>query len=233
MKKYYLFLALLGLFLGYSAKYNFWFEDARNVFFPITKETIKQSAQAKLSQKLEKGDSEVTPSPKTMLEATVKPQAQQSSPVNLDTLSRKDLFHALYNAEVLTDRNQHKFYFEKIKSRLMQKYPKSTGIKHVNEYEIEVVNRLGILRALAKYWQPANQSTINPNELKKFFHSVALKTSEPLMIRRQAYKNWLSFGNTVTAQDKKRFIASNDSKLLHLISISDETLIQSLMQESN
>ena len=52
------------------------------------------------------------------------------------------------------------------------------------------------------------------------------------MVRRQAFKNWLTFGNTVTQNEKSQLLASADSKLLHLISLSDENLIQSLTESA-
>lgn len=41
MKKYYVALTILATLIGYLAKTNYWFEDERDIYFPITKEQLK------------------------------------------------------------------------------------------------------------------------------------------------------------------------------------------------
>lgn len=41
MKKYYVILAVLAILAGYVAKTNHWFEDERDIYFPISKEQLK------------------------------------------------------------------------------------------------------------------------------------------------------------------------------------------------
>ncbi|MGZ3691271.1 MAG: hypothetical protein ACXVAX_07195, partial [Pseudobdellovibrio sp.] len=45
MKKRYIVLTVVGLILGYIAKTDYWFEDEREVYFPITKEQIRSYAK--------------------------------------------------------------------------------------------------------------------------------------------------------------------------------------------
>lgn len=41
MKKNYVLLMILAILLGYLAKINYWFEDERDIYFPISKEQLK------------------------------------------------------------------------------------------------------------------------------------------------------------------------------------------------
>jgi len=41
MKKNYVLLMILAILLGYIAKTNYWFEDERDIYFPISKEQLK------------------------------------------------------------------------------------------------------------------------------------------------------------------------------------------------
>ena len=50
MKKYYLLLAGLAILLGYIVKTNYWFEDERDIYFPITKEQLKLKKQVAADQ---------------------------------------------------------------------------------------------------------------------------------------------------------------------------------------
>ncbi len=226
MKKYYIILAVLGLFIGYFSKMNFWFEDAREVFFPISKAQLKAKKNAvavtwkSASEDASPADS--TPSPSTSL-----PQ-----PVDLEKLSQYELFHQLYNARILQEATNHEFYFEKIKARLTSKYPIAVKTEHKSNYEKEVADRLGLLRAMSHFWPSPKEVHYDHKTIKQFFYEVANNKDENLMVRRQAYRNWLSFGNSVSRNDKGRFIASNDDRLLHLVSLSDENLIETLTESA-
>ncbi len=66
MKKYYISLLgvlsiLLGYFAGYLAVTNHWFEDERDVYFPITKEQLKE--QLKVKKVNEKMATDFKPNP--------------------------------------------------------------------------------------------------------------------------------------------------------------------------
>lgn len=225
MKKYYIIIGLAGLLFGYFAKYDFWFEDARDTFFPITKETIKQSVQNK-TDTTDSNTDKPTEQPTTAAE-----KKANSEPVNLDILAGNALFKELYNNKALTEKNNQSVYFEKIKKRLTSPYPAFKDVEFGSEYESEVTNRLGILRAMSHFWSKPSLVSVNPDKMKKFFYQIADNKNENLMVRRQAYKNWLYFGKSVSAEEKKRFIAGADSEMLHLISVSDDELISSLTKE--
>jgi|GEM_PF-4723240 len=50
MKKYYFILATLAILFGYFAKTNNWFDDERDLYFPITKEQLKVKKQIATDQ---------------------------------------------------------------------------------------------------------------------------------------------------------------------------------------
>ncbi|MBY0554506.1 hypothetical protein K2P97_08255 [bacterium] len=228
MKKYYVGFAIVGLFVGYFAKVNYWFEDEKDVFFPISKEQLraqknKSAANAQASSNSD--NTEVGSAPTTV--GTPAP-----TPVALERLSQYELFNELYNSKVLTEKNNHNAYFEKIKSRLTSPYPFGPATEHKSDYEKEVANRLGLLKAMASFWPTPKQVSYDQKEIKKFFFNVASNKKENLMVRRQAYKNWLSFGDSVASAEKSKFLAVNDSELLHLISMSDDALAESLTESA-
>lgn len=226
MKKYYFFFGILGLLVGYFSKSDFWFEDGRETFFPISKEQLKKKKAAE-----SKPDTTAAPVDKSG--APVSAESIRPQPVvNLESLSQSELFHELYNSKVLSARINQSIYFEKIKSRLTSRYPPAEVSDHRTAYEKEVSNRMGILKAMSQFWPSPREVVLNQLDLKKFFFEIASNKSENLMVRRQAYKNWLSFGNTISSVEKSRLLASADSKLTHLISLSDETLIQALTERA-
>ena len=226
MKKYYIILAVLGLFIGYFSKMNFWFEDAREVFFPISKAQLKTKKIA-VAVTGKSPSEDASPA-----DSTPTPTASLPSPVDLEKLSQYELFHQLYNARVLQQTSNHEIYFEKIKARLTSKYPVAVATEHKSIYEKEVADRLGLLRAMLHFWSSPKEVRYDHKSIKQFFYEVANNKDENLMIRRQAYKNWLSFGNSVSRTDKGRFLASNDDRLLHLVSLSDENLIETLTESA-
>ena len=118
-----------------------------------------------------------------------------------------------------------------IKNRLQSPYMNSTY--KVQAYQKEMNNRLSILKAMADFWSSEKDlKYISAVQLKKFFLDVARNKDENIVIRRQAYKNLITFENYKDMVDQKRKIASN-SKLLHLVSFSDESMIESLANNEN
>ena len=225
MKKYYFIFGVLGLLIGYFSKSDFWFEDGRDTFFPISKSQLKKKKP--LPPVTDIATSAVTPQNTSATAAAVPAQI-----VDLDRLSQFELFHQLYNNKVLMVRGNQATYFEAIKGRISSKYPPPVQSEHKTAYEKEVANRLGILRAMAQFWPTPKEVSVSQKEIKKFFHDIARNKEENFMVRRQAFKNWLTFGNSVAPADKNQLLASADSRLLHLISLSDENLIQSLTESA-
>jgi hypothetical protein len=116
-----------------------------------------------------------------------------------------------------------------IYARLNSQYPQSSSGISNNSYEREVENRLGLLRAMSHFWaSPTEVKNVDPKQIKDFFYSVAKNKNENIMVRRQAYKNWLTFGEQVADVQKQRVAENSDRRLLHLVSFSDESLIESL-----
>ena len=229
MKKRYIFLAVLGLILGYTAKTNYWFEDERDVYFPITKEQLRARVRSKLSEKNAANSNQSTQN----IQTVVAPK-DESGLVDISSLSRSLLFNEIYNNKILTNKNHQNAYFQMIKIRLQNKYPPSSATAHAGQYEREVADRLGLLRAMSHFWKnPSDVPSVEQREIKKFFHDIAKNKDENIMVRRQAYKNWLVFGDSPTRYDKTRLAASTDSRLLHLVSFSDEQLIESLTESAD
>ena len=114
MKKYYFVFGMLGLLIGYFSKLDFWFEDGRDAFFPITQAQLKKKKAAQSAPDVpavapQNGDATTTKTPAPI--------------VDLEKLSQFELFHQLYNSKVLVSPGSHAVYFEKIKSRINSKYP--------------------------------------------------------------------------------------------------------------
>lgn len=225
MKKYYFIFGVLGLMIGYFSKLDFWFEDGRDVFFPITKAQLKKKKSA---VPISDNAAAATGS-QVVTVSTAKASAQIA---DLEHLSQFELFHQLYNSKVLLQRSNHAAYFEKIKNRINSKYPAPVQSEHRTAYEKEVANRLGLLKAMSQFWPTPKEVSVGQKEIKQLFHHIARNKEENLMVRRQAFKNWLTFGNSVAQTEKNQLLASADSKLLHLISLSDENLIQSLTESA-
>ncbi len=223
MKKYYFIFGVLGLLIGYFSKLDFWFEDGRDAFFPITQAQLKKKKAAQAVP-----DAPAV-APQNADAATTKTPAPIA---DLENLSQFELFHQLYNSKVLVSPGSHAVYFEKIKNRINSKYPTPVQSEHRTAYEKEVANRLGLLKAMSQFWPTPKEVSVNQKEIKQFFHGIARNKEENFMVRRQAFKNWLTFGNSVAQSEKTQLLASADSKLLHLISLSDENLIQSLTESA-
>jgi hypothetical protein len=84
---------------------------------------------------------------------------------------------------------------------------------------------------MSHFWiTPSAVKNVDSKQIKGFFHDVAKNKNENIMVRRQAYKNWLTFGDGAQQSEKQRLAANSDSRLLHLVSLSDEFLIESLTE---
>lgn len=218
MKKYYISLAVLGILFGYYAKVNYVLEDEKDVFFPITRAQLKVSKKA--ASALAFGSTAAQP-------------AQVSELADLSHLTQSELFSELHNRKILLQPNNQQSYFTMIQTRLNQPYPIAGASKHAGNAEREIASRLGLLRAMSMYWPtPKQVHGVNHTVIKNFFAQVAKNKKENLMIRRQAYKNWLTFGDSVSQADKTRMAENADSRLLHLVSLSDENLIESLTESA-
>lgn len=227
MKKYYIGFAMVGLLVGYFAKVQYWFEDEKDVFFPITKEQLRaKKNKPVVNVQTESEDSATAFEPSA---SVPKPQI----PAALESLSQYELFNQLYNSKVLTEKNNQSVYFEKIRTRLTSPYPIGVATIHKSDYEKEVANRIGLLKAMATFWPTPHQVQYDQKKIKQFFYNVASSKKENLMVRRQAYKNWLSFGDSVASADKSKFLNSNDAELLHLVSLSDDMLAESLTESAD
>jgi len=224
MKKYYVIFAVLGLLIGYFAKVQYWFEDEKDVLFPITKAQLrikKNNAAGVNANQNTAGTNQGTNANLINLAST---------PVDLQNLSQYELFNELYNSKVLNQTINHALYFEKIRVRLKSAYPAREASEFKTKYEKEVANRLGLLKAMSVFWPTPRQVSLSQKPIKQFFYEVASNKSENVMVRRQAYKNWMSFGNSITETEKNKFLNDNDTKLLHLVSLSDDALAESLTE---
>lgn len=227
MKKRYFALAVAGLILGYFAKVNYWFEDERDVYFPITKEQLQSKVRAIKQAGMQNNLGTVAQISKT----TGSVDNANPSYVDLARLSQNLLFNEIYNNKVLQKEEHQNVYFQMIQSRLSSEYPRSVASSHSSAYEREVANRLGLLRAMSQFWATPNAvKNVEAKQIKDFFHDIAKNKNENIMVRRQAYKNWLTFGDSAQPSEKQRLAANSDSRLLHLVSLSDESLIESLTE---
>lgn len=227
MKKRYFALAVAGLILGYFAKVNYVFEDERDVYFPITKEQLRSKVRAVKQAGMQ--NNSVTPTQANNPTGSIDHANPQY--VDLARLSQNGLFNEIYNNKVLQQEAHHGVYFQMIQSRLSSEYPRSVASSHSSAYEREVANRLGLLRAMSQFWAiPNSVKNVDAKQIKNFFHDVAKNKNENIMVRRQAYKNWLTFGDSAQQSEKQRLAANSDSRLLHLVSLSDESLIESLTE---
>lgn len=229
MKKYYVGLAFLGLLLGYTAKMGYWFQDERDVFFPITKEQLRAKKQLQKNQ-MQHDDGEKASAENNLAKTANEPTAASTStPVNLDKLSQSELFNQIYNQKVLNEKQNHGTYFQMIRTRLNSAYPPVVDTKYRSGYEHEVADRIGLLRAMAKFWNtPKQLSGVDSKSVKLLFYNLAQNKNENLMVRRQAFKNWLYFGDSVSQVEKRKLASAADTRLLHLVALSDEDLIESL-----
>lgn len=189
MKKRYLFLSLVGLILGYIAKTDYWFEDEREVYFPITKEQLRAHAKA----------------------LQTNPSLQQS--LNLNRHSQDELS-----------------FFLMLKNKMNSEYPTQSNLN--SKYEREVARRLSLLKTMQHQWpDQKSYKQINPQELKNYFHSLARNEKENILVRRQAYKNWLSLSNQQELKNEK-LIEHNKERLAQLVNFSDAEMIDSLTSET-
>jgi hypothetical protein len=224
MKKYSIGLACLGLLLGYIAKTRYWFQNERSVYIPITQEQLHTKNQVQSPNKL--AHTKVSTEPN---ESSHSKDLNNSVAVDLEKLSQSELFDQIYNKKVLTEKENHALYFRMIYSRLHSAYPAFVNSNYRSGYEQEVSNRMGILQAMVKFWPTPKQiDGVDQKAIKQLFYEVAQNKNENLMVRRQAFKNWLHFGNSVSQADKIKLASLGDSRLLHLVSLSDEALIESL-----
>ncbi len=135
--------------------------------------------------------------------------------VDLSKISQSELLFEVYNKKVLLDSKNQAGYFEMIKKRMATEYPVSAKASHR-----EVNARLGLLQAMVVFWN-SNGAAVEHSQLSQFFAQVAKSKQENLMVRRQAYKNWLTFQ------------AQPNSRLASLANHSDENLIGSLAQDAH
>lgn len=200
--KRYIALAVVGLVVGYLAQSNYLFQDERDVYFPITKEQLQTKVRfAKIEQA----------------------QAEQ--------LNAPDLLAAIYNQKVLTRDFNQKDYFKKIETYFTahQSYStRSTPQKNA----LELKHKLSFLIAFSTNWNtPQKISGFEPQEYAQFLKSLAQNKNEHILVRKQAYKNWLSFTQEAVAVNART--AAEKVRLAQLVTFSDAQMIDSLSQNEN
>ena len=152
MKKRYYYLALAGLILGYFAKADYWLQDEKDAYFPISAEQIRAGVR------------------------------EAQNPQNR-----------------ITEKNSS---FENVKEKLTAKYRKN--------YSQDVRERLNLLKTMAE----------NKNlNAQQFYHDLARSNDQDILVRRQAYKNWLMSKN-------------KNEHLQQLATFSDGGMLNSLTQEN-
>ena len=137
----------------------------------------------------------------------------------------QDIYFPITREQLKVNREDHSqiLNFEVIKKRLTSQYPKKT-IQHSKAYDREVKARLDLLQAMSVFWSaPKTDLKFNPAEAKNFFAQLARDKTENLMIRRQAYKNWLTFQAPA---------APGIARLASLANHSDENLIGNLSEDA-
>lgn len=203
MMKRYVALAVVGLIVGYVAQSNFWFEDERDIYFPITKEQLQ-----------------------TKVRATKVAQAEAQH------LNAPDLLTAIYNEKVLTKNFQQKDYFKKVETYFTAHQALSTGATASQKNALEIKHKLSFLMAFSANWNtPQKIVGFEAQDYAQFLRSVAQNKNENLLVRRQAYKNWLNFTQEAVAANAHS--ASEKVRLAQLVTFSDSEMIDSLSQNEN
>ena len=200
--KRYIALAVVGLIVGYLAQSNYLFQDERDVYFPITKEQLQTKVRsAQMAQA----------------------QAQQ--------LNAPDLLVAIYNQKVLTRDFHQKDYFKKIETYFTahQVYAAATTPQ---KNALELKHKLSFLVAFSTNWNtPQKISGFEPQEYAQFLKRLAQNKNEHILVRKQAYKNWLSFTQEAVAINARS--AAEKVRLAQLVTFSDAQMIDSLSQNEN
>jgi hypothetical protein len=161
MKKRYFCFVLAGLVLGYIAKVEHWFEDEREIYFPITAEQIRAGVkEAKL-------DSNRQPS------------------------SAFDVFK------------------QKITSKNSKNYNRSVNQK------LALLKSANMQEDLSDYL-----------ELKKLYLEIVRNKEEDMLVRRQAYKNWVALDNINSNK------TTEEHRLGQLANFSDEKMLNSLIEDA-
>ncbi|MGZ3692391.1 MAG: hypothetical protein ACXVAX_12865, partial [Pseudobdellovibrio sp.] len=76
-----------------------------------------------------------------------------------------------------------------------------------------------LLKTMQYQW-PDQKSfkQLNAQEVKNYFHEIARNEKENILVRRQAYKNWVALGS------------QKEERLAQLVNFSDEQMMQSLTE---
>ncbi len=130
------------------------------------------------------------------------------------------LLNDIYNLHALKKASLQKEYLLEIKNYFYLPEKTTLNIKH----------KLNLLTALSIYWN--SNSTIvglEPNEYSLFLIQLAKNKTENILVRKQAYKNWLLINKPVVAENKK--IQYN--RLAQLVNFSDENLMNSISESEN
>lgn len=202
MMKRYVALAVVGLIVGYVAQSNFWFEDERDIYFPITKEQLQTKVRST---------------------KVAEAKAQQ--------LSAPDLLAAIYNEKVLTKDFQQKDYFKKVETYFTAHSGLETKTDSAQKKSLELKHKLSFLMAFSTNWNaPQKIVGFEPQEYAQFLKSLAQNKNEHLLVRKQAYKNWLNFTQDATLANAH---PSEKVRLAQLVTFSDTQMIDAMSQNEN
>lgn len=200
--KRYVALAVVGLVVGYLAQSNYLFQDERDVYFPITKEQLQTKVR---SAKIEQA------------------QAQQ--------LSAPDLLAAIYNQKVLTRDFNQQDYFKKIETYFTS-HQIDSAVTNPQKNALELKHKLSFLMAFSTNWNtPQKISGFEPQDYAQFLKRLAQNRNEHILVRKQAYKNWLNFTQAAVAVNARS--AAEKVRLAQLVTFSDAQMIDSLSQSEN
>lgn len=203
MQKRYVLLALLGLLVGYIAQTQYWFVDERDVYFPITREHLQNKVRAEKLAKL--------------------------NHVELDAPA---LLVDIYNRKVLKQQKLQFNYFEKVKTYFAkQNFLLQNRELTVIQNDLSTKNKLSFLIAFSQYWErPQSISGFSPTDYARFLMDISKNKKESLLVRKQAYRNWLVF--TGTDHQLANTPSRSQNRMAQLVSFSDEKLMDSLTAEN-
>jgi hypothetical protein len=136
------------------------------------------------------------------------------------------LFRALFDEKVFTMMPQEEV-LNTVRERFQRKYPSGDRPEVADPYTRELVQRIGILKAMSAAFPPGG--TVSP-EFYDFYRQ--LLRSEPLMVKRQAMRNLIPWLGSKPEREREQVMKEAGGRVLASAARTDEEILEGAFHEA-
>ena len=143
----------------------------------------------------------------------------------LNNPSSGRLFRALFDEKIFAQ-NDPEDVLTEVRERFRKKYPKPARSEFENPFEKEIVQRVGILKAMGATFPPGSEFSEDAYE----FYRELLR-HEPFLVKRQALRNLIPMLGTKSEEERQIIYGEAGGRTLAAAANSDEEILKQVFHD--